>query len=122
LLLTLALLPIVTDATLAAPLAIRVAVALGAAALVGLPLGSVFPNVVAEVGAKDARLVSWVWAVNGTASVVGAVLATALALAVGFSGLGAAAVVCYGLAALSTADLSRFRVRRDALAEVSAPG
>ena len=120
LLLTLALLPMVTDATLAAPLAIRVAVALGAAALVGLPLGSVFPNVVSEVGAKDARLVNWVWAVNGTASVVGAILAAALALAVGFTGLGVAAVICYGLAALSTADFRRFQVRDDALAEVPA--
>jgi hypothetical protein len=116
LLLTLALLPIVTGATLAAPLAIRVAVALAAAALVGLPLGSVFPNVISEVGAKDAKLVTWVWAVNGTASVVGAILAAGLALAIGFSGLGAAAVICYGLAALSAADLGRFRVRRDALA------
>jgi MFS family permease len=116
LLLTLALLPVITDATLAAPLAIRVAVGLAAATLVGLPLGSVFPNVVSEVGAKDAKLVNWVWAVNGTASVVGAVLATALALSVGFTGLGAAAVICYGLAALSTADFRRFRVRRDALA------
>jgi hypothetical protein len=120
LLLTLALLPVLTDATLAAPLAVRVAVALGAATLVGFPLGSVFPKVVSEVGAKDATLVTWVWAVNGTASVVGAVLATALALAVGFTGLGAAAVICYGLAALSTADLGRFRVRRDALADLSA--
>ena len=120
LLLTLALLPVLTDATLAAPLAVRVAVALGAATLVGLPLGAVFPNVVSAVGTKDPRLVSWVWAVNGTASVVGAVLATAVALAVGFTGLGAAAVICYGLAALSTADITRFRVRRDALADFSA--
>ncbi len=120
LLLTLALLPIVTDATLAAPLVIRVAVALSAAAVVGLPLGSVFPNVVSEVGAKDARLVSWVWAINGTASVVGAVLAAGLALAVGFTGLGAAAVLCYGLAALSTVDQRRVRLRRDAVAEFPA--
>jgi hypothetical protein len=63
--------------------------------------------------------VNWVWAVNGTASVVGAVLATGLALAVGFTGLGVAAVICYGLAALSTADLRRFRVRRDALTDFS---
>jgi len=118
LLLPLALLPVVTDATLAAPLAIRVAVGLGVAALVGLPLGSVFPNVVSEVGAKDPRLVGWVWAVNGTASVVGAVLAAAVALAIGFTGLGTAAVVCYGLAALSTGDLRRLRVRGDVRAEL----
>ncbi|TMC72689.1 MAG: hypothetical protein E6J13_04930 [Chloroflexi bacterium] len=118
LLVTLALLPLVTDATLAAPLAVRVAVALIAAVLVGLPLGSVFPNVVAEVGGIDTKLVSWVWAVNGTASVVGAVVATAVALGIGFSGLGAAAVLCYGLAALSTADLRRFRFRRAVLAKL----
>jgi len=34
-----------------------------------------------------------------------------------------AAVICYGLAALSTADLSRFRVRREAVADLTAsPG
>ena len=118
LLLTLALLPIVTDATLAGPLLVRVGIALVAATLVGLPLGSVFPNVVSQVGATDPSLVTWVWAVNGTASVVGAILATGLALAVGFTGLGMAAVICYGLAALSTADLKRFRLRGDAIAEL----
>jgi hypothetical protein len=51
---------------------------------------------------------------------VGAILAAALALAVAFTGLGVAAVICYGLAALSTADFRRFRVRDDALAEVPA--
>ena len=117
LLLTLALLPVVTDATLAAPLLVRVAVALIVASLVGLPLGSVFPNVVSQVGAKSPSLVTWVWAVNGTASVVGAILATGLALAVGFTGLGAAAVICYGLAALSTADFKGVRLRRGAIAE-----
>ena len=118
LLLTLALLPMATEATLAGPLLVRVAVALVAATLVGLPLGSVFPNVVSQVGATDPSLVTWVWAVNGTASVVGAILATGLALAVGFTGLGTAAVICYGLAALSTADLKRFRLRGDAIAEL----
>jgi len=118
LLLTLALLPVVTGATLSASLLARVAIALVAATLVGLPLGSVFPNVVSQVGAKDPSLVTWVWAVNGTASVVGAILATGLALAVGFTGLGAAAVLCYGLAALSTADLKRIRLRRSAIAEL----
>ena len=118
LLLTLALLPMATDATLAGPLLVRVGIALVAATLVGLPLGSVFPNVVSQVGATDPSLVTWVWAVNGTASVVGAILATGLALAVGFTGLGTAAVICYGLAALSTADLKRFRLRGDAIAEL----
>src|SRR5438552_491739 len=121
LLMTLTLLPMATSATLAAPLPVRVAVALFAATLVGLPLGSVFPTVIREVGTLDAALVQWVWAVNGTASVVGAILAAALALAIGFTGLGAAAVACYGLAALITIAPSRFRLRRDALADIPAP-
>ena len=121
LLLTLTLLPMVTSATLAAPLTVRIAVALCAATLVGLPLGSVFPTVIREVGALDAALVQWVWAVNGTASVIGAILAAALALAIGFTGLGAAAVACYGFAALITIAPSRFRLRRDALADIPAP-
>ncbi len=97
-------LPLVTDATLAAPLALRVAIALGAAAIVGLPLGAVFPKIVAGVGAKDPRLVSWVWAVNGTASVVGAILGSAVALAAGFTALALAAVVCYASAAILAPD------------------
>src|SRR5438105_3056385 len=121
LLLTLTLLPMATSATLAAPLPVRVAVALFAATLVGLPLGSVFPTVIREVGTLDAALVQWVWAVNGTASVVGAILAAALALAIGFTGLGAAAVACYGFAALITIGPSRFRLRRNALADIPAP-
>jgi hypothetical protein len=89
----------------------------GAQSVTAVEVNRAVVELVAEVGRIDARLVSWVWAINGTASVVGAVVATAVALAIGFTGLGAAAVVCYGLAALSTADLRRFRLRREVLAK-----
>ena len=44
-----------------------------------------------------------------------------VSLAIGFTGLGAAAVACYGFAALITIGPSRFRLRRDALADIPAP-
>src|SRR3989442_1829245 len=60
LLLTLALLPMVTDATLAAPLAIRVAVALGAAGLAGPPPRSGLSTGGMGGGGKERRLRDWV--------------------------------------------------------------
>jgi hypothetical protein len=101
---TFASLPVIADATLAAPLAVRLVIGLLAAYLVGLPLGTVFPRVISTVGRVDASLVSWVWAANGTASVAGAVLGTAVALAGGFTVLGLVACACYLVAAVSPPD------------------
>ncbi len=91
-------LPVLTSATLAAPLELRVAIAALAALAVGLPLGTIFPRLVALVG--QPALVSWVWAVNGTASVVGATVGTIVALIGGFTALGLVAVGCYAIAAV----------------------
>jgi hypothetical protein len=93
-------LPIVTDATLAAPLPIRAIVAILAGAAVGVPLGTVFPKLITAVSERGASLVSWVWAMNGTASVLGAIAGTAVALVAGFTALGVVAVGCYVVAAL----------------------
>jgi len=98
LLVVLAALPLVTGLTLAAPLEIRVAVAALAALIAGIPLGTIFPRVVALVG--HPALVSWVWAVNGSASVVGATVGTIVALVGGFTLLGLVAVGCYAIAAV----------------------
>jgi hypothetical protein len=98
LLLVLGGLPLVTGATLAAPLEIRVALAALAALAVGIPLGTIFPRLVALVG--NPALVSWVWAVNGAASVIGATVGTIVALVGGFTLLGVVAVVCYATAAV----------------------
>ncbi len=90
-------LPWLTSATLAGPLELRIAVAALAALAVGIPLGTIFPRLVALV--SQPALVSWVWAVNGTASVVGATLGTIVALVGGFTALGMVAVACYAIAA-----------------------
>ncbi len=91
-------LPVLTDATLAAALEARVAIAALAAGAVGLPLGTIFPRLIELV--REPALVSWVWAVNGSSSVVGATLSTAIALGGGFSALGLVAVGFYVIAAL----------------------
>jgi hypothetical protein len=97
-----------TGATLSWPLLARCAVACIVAIAIGIPLGSVFPTVIASAGAEDETLVSWAWAVNGAASVVGSILAVAAALVVGFTVVGIAAAACYFLVAgFSTLTESR---------------
>lgn len=98
--LVLTLLPALTDSTLAAPVAVRLSIATLMAWLVGLPLGTVFPRLLDRIRRVDGALVNWAWAVNGSASVVGASAATALALVGGFTTLGLAAGVCYLVAAV----------------------
>jgi hypothetical protein len=98
LLLVLVLIPVVSAATLAAPLPVRLVVGAIAAVAVGLPLGTVFPKLIATLA--HPTLVSWSWAANGTSSVLGASLGTLVALAGGFSALGWVAIDCYLIAAL----------------------
>jgi hypothetical protein len=65
-----------------------------------LPLGSVFPTVIASAGTHDDGLVAWAWAVNDAASVIGSILAVVAALTIGFTGVGFLAAACYIPAAL----------------------
>src|SRR5207237_6011954 len=69
----------VAAATLAWPLLARGATACVVAIAIGLPLGSVFPSVIASAGAHDDGVLAWAWAVDGAAAVSGAILATAAA-------------------------------------------
>jgi hypothetical protein len=106
----------VAAATLAWPLLARGATACVVSIAIGIPLGSVFPSVIASAGAHDQALVSWAWAVNGAASVIGSILAVVAALAIGFTGVGFLAAACYLVAVLPA--LSGLRV---ALGELRSP-
>jgi hypothetical protein len=106
----------VAAATLSWPLLARGATACLVSIAIGLPLGSVFPSVIASAGAHDLELVSWAWAVNGAASVIGSILAVVAALSIGFIGVGFLAAGCYLVAALPV--LSGLRV---ALGELRPP-
>jgi hypothetical protein len=87
-------------ATLSWPLLARGATACVVSVAIGLPLGSVFPTVIASAGTHDDGLVAWAWAVNGAASVIGSILAVVAALTIGFTGVGFLAAACYILAAV----------------------
>jgi hypothetical protein len=62
-------------------------------------MGMPFPLGLARLEANDARLIAWAWGINGCASVTGAVLATLLAIHIGFTAVVLAALLLYGMAA-----------------------
>ena len=92
----------VAAATLSWTLPARALLACIASMAIGLPLGSVFPTVIASAGSQDEHLVSWAWAVNGAASVLGSIIAVGAALFIGFTAVGIAAAACYLVVALGS--------------------
>ena len=81
------------------PDALRIVISAALIAPLAFFMGMPFPLGLARVEAIDARLVPWAWAINGCASVTGAVLATLLAIHVGFTAVVVAALMLYGVAA-----------------------
>ncbi|OUL99248.1 SAM-dependent methyltransferase [Variovorax sp. JS1663] len=98
-LLCLLLLPLLLRHAMGLPEAARIALAAGLIAPLAFFMGMPFPLGLARVEALDARLVPWAWGINGCASVVAAVLATLLAIHLGFSAVVLMALGLYGLAA-----------------------
>ena len=93
--------------TLGAPLAVRALLATVALGPLGLAMGVPFAAGLALVEQQRPGLTAWAWAINGSASVISAVLAVVLAMGWGFAAvlwLGAAA---YGLALASIWPLWR---------------
>ena len=96
-------LPLLFDATLGLPLAGRLALSVALLAPLGMAMGVPFPRAIRMLGDQAPALVPWAWAVNGSASVVSAILATVLALSFGFTWVilgGAAAYLAAAAAAL----------------------
>jgi hypothetical protein len=92
------LLPHLFDATLRLPFVGRVVVTVIALFPLGMLLGIPFPRGLRLVGQTAPGLVPWVWAVNGCASVISAVLAAMIALTWGFSAVLWSAAGAYALA------------------------
>ena len=78
--------------------AARIALALALIFPLGFAMGMPFPLAVRAVAALERALVPWAWGVNACASVVSAVLATLLAIHIGFTRVLLIAAVLYGLA------------------------
>ena len=65
-----------------------------------------FPLALSRLAQRAPHLVPWVWGINGCASVVSAVLATLLAMSIGYSAVLVIAIGLYLLAAaMSRKDL-----------------
>lgn len=103
------LLPPLFDATLRFPFAGRVAITAVALFPLGILLGIPFPGGLRLVAQESPGLIPWLWAVNGCASVISAVLAAMVALTWGFSVVLWSAALAYGLAGLVITSASRDR-------------
>jgi spermidine synthase len=80
-------LPGVVDALVGSPLAVRVAATLAMIAPLGLCLGAFLPlglETVAALTPHAREYVAWAWAINGFFSVITSILATLLAMSLGF--------------------------------------
>jgi MFS family permease len=104
-----------------------VAVAFAVLAPLGICLGAFMPlglGAVAGLTRHGREYVAWGWAVNGFASVVGAVLTTILAMALGFGVVLFLALAVYGIAVAALSLLVRAspRIAVDVEAEVPVPG
>ncbi len=83
------------------PDAARIVIAAMLIAPLAFFMGMPFPLGLARVEGGNARLVPWAWGINGCASVTGAVLATLLSIHFGFTAVVGAALVLYGIAAMT---------------------
>jgi spermidine synthase len=88
-------LPLLFQATLAAPLAMRVVVAVIALSPPGLLMGMPFPKGMTLLEQRAPALIAWAWGVNGAVSVVASILAALLALSRGFSMVLTVGAICY---------------------------
>lgn len=84
--------------TIAWPLAARVPLALLCLAPIGFVMGIPFAGGLARMADAEGNLVPWIWAVNGSASVISSILATVLALSRGYRFVLALAACCYLIA------------------------
>ena len=92
--------PSLTAVLVGAPGAVKVAAAFVLIAPLATLMGMPFPRAMARLNAVDPALLPWAWGINGCASVIGAVLATLLAIHLGYTVVILAGVVLYAAAAI----------------------
>ena len=80
---------------------------MGLIAPLAVCMGMPFPTGMMRL-AQRPRTHPWAWAINGFASVVGAVLATLLAIHLGFAAVILLAVLIYGWAAIALRSFGGF--------------
>jgi hypothetical protein len=88
-------LPPLFAALIALPDSVKIIVSLALIAPLAFLMGMPFPLGIAWIGRKSPDLVPWAWCINGCASVIGAILATLLAIQFGFAVLVMIAITLY---------------------------
>lgn len=87
--------------TLGLSLVARVAIAIVCLLPLGLLMGIPFAGGIAKVEQIVPGLIPWIWAINGSASVVSSILAAVIALSGGYGLVIGLATACYGVAMLA---------------------
>ena len=105
----LAALPHLTSALLGAAPHVKIAATVALVAPIATLMGMPFPRALARLRRLDPDLVPWAWGVNGCASVIGAVLATGLAVHLGQTFVITCAALLYAAAALALTRMGRER-------------
>ncbi len=100
-LLYLFLLPLIFDSLVTIPVVFKIPIAVVLIAPLAFLMGAPFPLGLDVVSKKLPVFIPWAWAINGCASVAGAILATLLAIHFGFLIVVTTAAVLYALAALA---------------------
>ena len=98
--------PYLTSALVGAPSMVKIGAAFVLIAPLATLMGMPFPCALARLNAVDPSLLPWAWGINGCASVVGAVLATVIAIHLGHTVVMLAGVVLYALAAASVGRMA----------------
>ena len=95
------ILPEVFSALIHLPDTAKIAISVALIAPLAICMGMPFPTGTMRLAKTGRDSAPWAWAINGFASVVGAVLATLLAIHLGFAAVIILAVLIYGLAAFA---------------------
>ena len=92
--------PFLTSALIGAPQGTKIAAAFALIAPLATLMGMPFPRAMARLRSTAPALLPWAWGINGCASVIGAVLATLLAIHLGHTFVILTGVVLYAAAAV----------------------
>ena len=99
--------PHVVSALIGAPSALKIAAAFALIAPLATLMGMPFPRALARLNTVDPSLLPWAWGINGCASVIGAALATLVAIHHGHTVVILSGVVLYLLAAVFVGRMAR---------------
>jgi hypothetical protein len=108
-------LPVLFEAAIGLAMPIRIALTFLVVAPAGFLMGTCFPSGIRMLGDRGEELLPWIWAVNGSMSVVGSSLAMLIAMNSGFQ-----VTLMVGLAVYLIAFVLAFRISRPARAQAGA--